>query len=684
MVIGINISGTYSPSNLMSDRNPPLMDEGVPSRPWEGAGDIQKSLFVSMDSLLSPSSHSSGNSNKSSSSSPTTNILSSSRRRGVEAADEEIRAAAARAIHRLDNKSLHKYLPNEISVSDDDDEDSNSKTTRRLFQSSSNEAEDVMDLTSFQALPYNTSFRDFIPSEADRKRIVACLAITLASSYLYDDDNDDENIDESKAIDQTNIPSYSNKSFISSNVLTTTEAMIFNNSVDLDSADSSSSTAFSHHRHLTPSKIQEKKFTTKQTIKATRLRFSIELLHQCTHLLFLDPSHAKALEPILYIRPTPTTIPEHDDNLNKGSSNNTTKSSSSANIPAALTPQRQLQSTASNMTPRQGCAETPPPSRPSMRAILSETLSCASEYDTSSPPTRLARYGLLTSPSYDVGPDHRDQTPCKMERVDEHPLQSNTLNSSLFCTFSHVTTDVVLEQSLHCQNCNHNNNNNNSNPEEESLELLQKIKEGLLSSSFEQQDTLPVETNTQQEVMKGGVLLAQHQRQALAGFRELVLPFLSELTNQEVGYDCISMLLLHYLLANPTGYDARVRFIFKRFAVVVLIYTSTTPMDIAEATHRFEAIERIVSEKITLVLSEAKQKKIENDNSSLSYTEENTNCPNNADLPSPSVKRSVSSLQLSSSTSKEYDKTQLLRTLKITTASLAAGTVFALTGRFVN
>jgi hypothetical protein len=108
-------------------------------------------------------------------------------------------------------------------------------------------------------------------------------------------------------------------------------------------------------------------------------------------------------------------------------------------------------------------------------------------------------------------------------------------------------------------------------------------------------------------------------------------------------------------------------------------------MDIAEATLRFEAIERIVSEKITLVLSDAKQKKkIENDSSLLSYTEENTLCPNNVDLPSPSVKQSVSTLQLSSSTSKEYDKTQLLRTLKITTASLAAGTVFALTGRFVN
>jgi hypothetical protein len=506
----------------------------------------------------------------------------------VEAADEEIRAAAARAIHGLDSKSLHKYLPNEISVSDDDDdEDNNSKTTRRLFQSSSNEAEDVMDFSSFQSLPCNTSLRDFLPSEADRKRIVACLAITLASSYLYDDDDDDnENIDESKANDQPNVSTYSNKSFISSNVLTTTEAMICNNSVDLDSADSSSFTAFPHHRHLTPSKSREKKNTTKQTIKATRLRFSIELLHQCTHLLFLDPSHAKALEPILYIRPTPTTIQEHDD-VNKGSSSNTAMYSNSATIPAASTPQRQLQRTASNMTPRQGCVQTPPPSRPSMRAILSETLSCASEYDLSSPPARLARYGLLTSPSYDVGPDTSDQTPCKMERVDEHPLQLHSLPSSLFCNFSRASTDAVLENSLHCQNYNHNNNNNNiSHPEEESLELLQKIKEGLLSSSFEQQDALPVETNTQQEVVKGGVLLAQHQRQALDGFRELVLPFLSELTNQEVGYDCISLLLLHYLLASPTGYDARVRFIFKRFAVVVLICTSTTPMDIAEATPR--------------------------------------------------------------------------------------------------
>jgi hypothetical protein len=119
-----------------------------------------------------------------------------------------------------------------------------------------------------------------------------------------------------------------------------------------------------------------------------------------------------------------------------------------------------------------------------------------------------------------VGPDNSDQTPCKMERVDEHPLQLHSLPSSLFCNFSRASTDAVLENSLHY------------------------------------------------------------------GFRELVLPFLSELTNQEVGYDCISLLLLHYLLASPTGYDARVRFIFKRFAVVVLICTSTTPMDIAEATPR--------------------------------------------------------------------------------------------------
>ena len=62
----------------------------------------------------------------------------------------------------------------------------------------------------------------------------------------------------------------------------------------------------------------------------------------------------------------------------------------------------------------------------------------------------------------------------------------------------------------------------------------------------------------------------------------MLSPFLSELT-PGTGFQCVSLLLLQHLLRSKSGYDARVRQVYKRLAVVVLmcclLYTSPSPRD---------------------------------------------------------------------------------------------------------
>ena len=59
----------------------------------------------------------------------------------------------------------------------------------------------------------------------------------------------------------------------------------------------------------------------------------------------------------------------------------------------------------------------------------------------------------------------------------------------------------------------------------------------------------------------------------------MLSPFLSELT-PGAGFQCVSLLLLQHLLRSKSGYDARVRQVYKRLAVIVLMWEEKARYDV--------------------------------------------------------------------------------------------------------
>ena len=139
---------------------------------------------------------------------------------------------------------------------------------------------------------------------------------------------------------------------------------------------------------------------------------------------------------------------------------------------------------------------------------------------------------------------------------------------------------------------------------------------------------------------------------------EILRPFVETLT-PGAGFQCLSLLLLNHLLHSASGYDARIRHAIKKLAIVLI--TSEIKYNeeydhryneralILHATRKFEALEHSVAVKLLL----------------LSGTE--------------SV-REQSKGQIVRSQKGDLTKQAIIRGLKIGSAGILAGALFAVTG----
>jgi hypothetical protein len=153
----------------------------------------------------------------------------------------------------------------------------------------------------------------------------------------------------------------------------------------------------------------------------------------------------------------------------------------------------------------------------------------------------------------------------------------------------------------------------------------------------------------------------------LRGFLECLSP--------GAGFRCLSLVLLEHLLKSEQGYDARVRHVFKKLGVIVLVHEMEreqysfgldgekiqllTNAELVElATRKFEALEHGIAAKL-IRLSEIQRNQGGGDN-------------RRADTAAPNGSRR----QLRRGISRQ----QLMRGLKVGSVGLVAGTLFAVTG----
>jgi len=150
---------------------------------------------------------------------------------------------------------------------------------------------------------------------------------------------------------------------------------------------------------------------------------------------------------------------------------------------------------------------------------------------------------------------------------------------------------------------------------------------------------------------------------------EILLPFIESLS-PGAGFQCISLLLLNYLMKSEVGYDARIRHALKKLCLVLITHEikrngddeiknlKQMPSDdlLAKlATRKFEALEDEVAIQL-LKISAAQQQQ----NSAGSRT---------------SAKNDDSASKRG-----KINREKLIRGLKVGSMGLAAGTVFAITG----
>lgn len=149
---------------------------------------------------------------------------------------------------------------------------------------------------------------------------------------------------------------------------------------------------------------------------------------------------------------------------------------------------------------------------------------------------------------------------------------------------------------------------------------------------------------------------------------DLLRPFVQSLT-QGSGFQCLSLLLLNHLLQSKQGYDARIRHVIKKLAVVVLVQemmrsdynqsysevaigSSRYDMLASRASRKYEQLEHVIAAKLIHI-------------SRLQLiTKDNWNSKNQTlSTPQPRINRQT-----------------VLRGLKIGSAGVVAGTLFAVTG----
>lgn len=177
---------------------------------------------------------------------------------------------------------------------------------------------------------------------------------------------------------------------------------------------------------------------------------------------------------------------------------------------------------------------------------------------------------------------------------------------------------------------------------------------------------------------------------------DLIRPFLDSLT-PGAGLQCVSLLLLQHLLKSEAGYDARVRYAFKKLTVVVLVHEMKVhglycneneeeeerdeekgEVKLAEgevlvrrATRKFEALEHAIAVKlIDLAEEQQKQAAARRQHGGGSATQ-----PNSNNSPAGNSGRGQIVRKRQGPT-----RQQIMRGLKIGSAGVLAGTLFAVTG----
>ncbi len=142
---------------------------------------------------------------------------------------------------------------------------------------------------------------------------------------------------------------------------------------------------------------------------------------------------------------------------------------------------------------------------------------------------------------------------------------------------------------------------------------------------------------------------------------ELLTPFIESLS-PGAGFQCLALLLTNYLLRSQVGYDARVRHIMKKLGLVLICHEMNISGEYKDknddylarlATRKFEALEDAVALKLLR----------------LSSVQEHKAAVNN------------DKLQIQDDTTKKAKTMQkIVRGLKVGSAGIAAGTLFAVTG----
>ena len=151
---------------------------------------------------------------------------------------------------------------------------------------------------------------------------------------------------------------------------------------------------------------------------------------------------------------------------------------------------------------------------------------------------------------------------------------------------------------------------------------------------------------------------------------DVLRPFLESLT-PGAGFRCLSLLLLQHLLSSETGYDARIRHLLKKVGVIVLVHdmrrdpverevsgnengNEWSYADMAtHATRKFESLEHSIARRLILLSENRKEK-------------------------GPSKSRGIADTGKAKPTG--ITKENILRGVKIGSAGIVAGTIFAVTG----
>lgn len=154
---------------------------------------------------------------------------------------------------------------------------------------------------------------------------------------------------------------------------------------------------------------------------------------------------------------------------------------------------------------------------------------------------------------------------------------------------------------------------------------------------------------------------------------DVLRPFLESLT-PGAGFRCISLFLLQYLLTSEVGYDARIRHVIKKLGVIVLVHDmERDPVEhivllernkrdpltykalVARASRKYEALEHSIARRLIR----------------LSESDPNANSKTNSQGGADNAKRQQNGM---------ITRQQFIRGVKIGSAGVVAGSLFALTG----